>query len=339
MRDLSKMLIMPLIGSLLFGQAAVAGSNEHVIKIATLAPEGSAWMQVFNDINKTVMAQTENRVKFRIYSGGVLGDENDMLRKMYIGQIQGAVLTTSTLDAIFKEMEVFQVPFLFQDYAEVDHILEIMTPFFRQGLAENGYALLGWSEGGFIRLMSTKPIATLDDLKKSKVWTWEEAPMTRAIFKEAGVSGIPLSVPDVLVGLQTGMVDVVYAPPAGAISLQWFTRIKYITDVPLMYLTGGIVVKKEAVDALPPQFQGELQKAFQLQAEKLKTVVRKENRDALAVMQKQGIELVKPSADQIEEFKQVSLRAIQQPGSREFSNDVLGKIERALNDFRERKSK
>ena len=80
--------------------------------------------------------------------------------------------------------------------------------------------------------MSTRPTASMEDLRKAKVWTWEDAPMAKAIFDEAGISAIPLSLPDVLVGLQTGLVEVVYAPPSGAISLQWFTKTKYMTDVP-----------------------------------------------------------------------------------------------------------
>ena len=93
----------------------------------------------------------------------------------------------------------------------------------------NGFILLGWSEGGFIFIMSTGPIASVADLKKAKVWTWGGSPMAKAIFDEAKVTAIPLSIPDVLVGLQTGLVDVVYAPPAVAISLQWFTKVKYLT--------------------------------------------------------------------------------------------------------------
>ena len=209
------------------------------IKIATLAPEGSSWIKAFYAIDAEVRTKTDKQVGFKFYPGGVLGDEKDMLRKMHIGQIHGAALTSAGLSAIFSEMDVFQIPFLFESHHEVDYVTQEMTAVFKKGLAENGYILLGWSEGGFVRLMSTTPVATLDDLRKVKVWTWEDAPMTKAIFDQANVSAIPLSVPDVLVGLQTGLVDVVYAPPSGAISLQWFTKTKYMTEVKLIYLIGG----------------------------------------------------------------------------------------------------
>ena len=229
-----------------------AASKAVTIKIATLAPEGSAWIQTFDDLNAAVKKKTNNAVRFKIYPGGVLGDEKDMIRKMYVGQIHGAVLTSAGLSTIFSEMDVFQIPFLFKIYDEVDYVLDKMDRFFKKGFEDKGYILPAWTEGGFIRLMSTKPIASLDDLRKAKVWTWEDAPMAKAIFDEAGISAIPLSLPDVQVGLQTGLVEVVYAPPTGAISLQWFIKTKFMTDVPLMYLIGGIVIKKNIINKLSP---------------------------------------------------------------------------------------
>jgi TRAP-type C4-dicarboxylate transport system substrate-binding protein len=204
-------------------------------------------------------------------------------------------------------------------------------------MEKKGYVMLGWSEGGFVRLMSTVPVVTLDDLRKAKVWVWEEAPMTRAIFKEAGVSGIPLSMPDVLVGLQTGLVEVVYAPPAGAISLQWFTKTKYITDVPLMYITGVIFVKKNAFDRLSTDDQAIVRQAFDRQQQRMKKTVREKNRSALRVMTDSGIQLLGVSQEEIEKYKEITKRAIQQPGSSSFSEATLNRVETYLETFRREK--
>jgi len=170
-----------------------AAAKTTIIKIATLAPDGSSYIQTLNDLNAELKLKTNNDVRLRIYPGGVLGDEKDMRRKMYVGQIHGAVLTSAGLSGIFSEMDVFQIPFLFENYDEVDYVVEKMGAFFKKGLKDKGYILLGWSEAGFIRLVSTHPIASLEDLRKAKVWTWEEAPMAKAIFDEAGVSAIPLT--------------------------------------------------------------------------------------------------------------------------------------------------
>jgi TRAP-type C4-dicarboxylate transport system substrate-binding protein len=301
------------------------------IKIATLAPEGSSWINTFHALAAEVSAKTDKQIGFKFYPGGVLGDEKDMLRKMHIGQIHAAALTSAGLSAIFSEMDVFQIPFLFESHSEVDYVIEEMDAFFQKGMDENGYILLGWSEGGFVRLMSTNPIATLDDLRKAKVWTWEDAPMTKVIFDQANVAAIPLSVPDVLVGLQTGLVDVVYAPPSGAISLQWFTKTKYMTDVNLIYLIGGLVMKKEVFQKISPDHQKILLETCRRQMNDLKATVRKENREAIEVMVKHGVKIITPTAKQVAEFKKVSDQAMQRMAGKSFSkkirNEVITKIE------------
>ena len=309
--------------------ASVAKTLE--IKIATLAPGGSSWMQTFHSIDAEVREKTDKQVGFKFYPGGVLGDEKDMLRKMYIGQIHGAALTSAGLSAIFNEMDVFQIPFLFESYHEVDYVTEEMGAFFKKGFDENGYIHLGWSEGGFVRLMSTTPVATLDDLRKVKVWTWEDSPMTKAIFDQANVSAIPLSVPDVLVGLQTGLVDVVYAPPIGAISLQWFTKIKYMTDVNLIYLIGGLVIQKKVFNKISPDHQKILLETCRHRMNELKTTIRKENQEAIQVMVKHGVKIITPTPAQVADFKKVSDQAMQRLEGKSFSkkirDEVITKIE------------
>jgi TRAP-type C4-dicarboxylate transport system substrate-binding protein len=313
-------------------RSAVSGGT--TLKIATLAPEGSVWIQTFEDLNAELKEKTNNAVQLRIYPGGVLGDERDMVRKMYVGQIQGAVLTSAGLSGIFDEMDVFQIPFLFKSYDEVDYVLSKMDAFFKKGFADKGYVLGAWTEGGFIRLMSTVPIASLADLRKAKVWTWEDAPMAKAIFDEAGISAIPLSLPDVLVGLQTGLVEVVYAPPTGAIALQWFTKTKYMTDVPLIYLIGGILLKKKEFEKLSPAHQQVFLELCPKYMDQLKLAIRKENQEAIQVMVKHGVKIIRPSEDQIEGFKQVSEKAMNHQTGKSFSQKVRDEVLAYLQEYR-----
>lgn len=319
---------------LLFNQVGEASEKSVLIKMGTLAPEGSSWMKTFNTMNTEVMKKTENKVQFRIYPGGVLGDEMDMLRKLKIGQIQGVALTSAGLSTLFKEMDVLQVPFLFQSYEEVDIVLKKMDSFFRKGFEDNGYMHLGWSEAGFVYLMSTLPISSVADLKKAKVWIWEESPMSKAIFDEAGVKAIPLTVPDVLVGLQTGLVEVVYAPPTGAISLQWFTRVKYLTDFPLVYLAGAVVVKKDIFKQIPQTSQNFILESFQQHLDQLKTITRNENRDAVKVMVKNGVKMISPPKDQIDEYKRLSNKAMGHISGKTFSKKVLDEVTSLLESYR-----
>jgi TRAP-type C4-dicarboxylate transport system substrate-binding protein len=331
-----------VIASVVFGIVVMALSllsTAHakdglVIKMATLAPEGSSWMKTFNAINAEVMEKTGGKVSFKVYPGGILGDEQDMMRKMQIEQIHGAALTTGGLVTLFKEIDVLHIPFLFQNYGEVDYVLEKMGPYFAKGIEDDGYILLGWSEAGFIYLMSTIPIASVNDLKKAKVWIWHESRLAQTIFEEAGVAAIPLSVPDVLVGLQTGLVQVVYAPPTGAIALQWFTKVKYITDVPLSYIGGGLVVRKDIFKKIPASFQNLVISIFRRHLEQLKTVTRRENREAIKVMEKNGVKLISPQKEQVAEFERLSATAVAHLTDRTFSKKVLTDVTAYLEAYR-----
>jgi len=325
-----------LIALLIVSTGGESVAKTTVIKLATLAPDGSSWIEIFNDLNVELKEKTNNGVKLKIYPGGVLGDEKDMIRKMFIGQIHGAVLTSAGLSSIFNEMDVFQIPFLFETYDEVDFVLKKMDDFFKEGFKNKGYVLPAWTEGGFIRLMSTRPMASLDDLRQAKIWTWEDAPMAKAIFEEAGISAIPLSLPDVLVGLQTGLVEVVYAPPSGAISLQWFTKTKYMTDVPLMYLIGGIVIRNNIFNKLSAAHRQILLELCSKYMDQLKLTVRKENQDAIKVMSKHGVTLIQPSEEQIREFKSVSTRAMNSQIGKSFSKKIKDEVIGYVEEYRKK---
>ena len=312
------MVVLLLLGTLLGPRLAWA-QPAVIIKLGTLAPDGSAWMQVLKAATDEVRQKTGNAVQFKIYPGGVMGDERDMVRKMHIGQIHATMLSSASLASLYSEADVLQIPFLFSSYPEADFVVGKIEDGLKRGLEKNGYVALGWSEAGFVYLMSTVPVGTLDQLRKAKVWIWNDSPMAKAIFEEAEVIGVPLSITDVLIGLQTGLVEVVYAPPSVAIALQWFTRIKYLTDAPLNYMLGGLVVKKEAFDMISPDHQAVVKEVFQRHMLRLKEIIRAENQEALNVMQKHGVELIAPGKVLIAEYKAISEKAMQKKSGHKYS--------------------
>ena len=330
------MVVLFLFGTLLPLHFA-EGQSPVIIKLATLAPEGSPWIQVLKAAADEAQQKTGNAVQFKIYPGGVMGDERDMVRKMHIGQLQAAMLSSASLASMYPEIDVLQTPFLFDSYPETDFVVGKMQDGFKSGLEKNGYVALGWSEAGFVYLMSTVPVETLELLRKAKVWIWNDSPMSKAIFEEAGVIGVPLSITDVLVGLQTGLVEVVYVPPSVAVALQWFTRIKYITDAPLNYMLGGLVAKKEAFDKIDPQHQSVVKEVFQRHMTRLKEIIRAENQEALTVMQKQGIKLISPGKAQIADYKAISEKAMQKESGHKFSPKTKEEVSAWLKAYAEGK--
>jgi TRAP-type C4-dicarboxylate transport system substrate-binding protein len=310
----------------LIGAPLPSSAQKVVLKMGTLAPEGTEWVKTFREIDRELEQKTNQQVRLRVFPGGILGGEVDMLRKIKVGQIQGALLTGGGLGVIFKDIKILSIPFLFQNYAEVDALLNQMGGFFQKGLADQGFTSMGWAEQGFIYLFSKEPIRSAADIAKRKVWIWQDTAMGRAVFQELGVNPIPLSIPDILMALQTGMIDTVYASPLAAISMQWFTKVSYMTDVPLAYSAGAVVFQKSALEKIPAVQRGMMEEIFQRRLTPLKEKIRAENKKAIEVLAGKGIKRVTPSPKDVKEFQALCARGINTLGEDEFSKKTLEKI-------------
>jgi TRAP-type C4-dicarboxylate transport system substrate-binding protein len=319
----------------LFGHQALAEAQEHyVIKFATLAPEGSPWMNTFHKVNGEIRKKTEGKVKLKAYPGGVLGEDRDMLRKMRIGQIHAGGFTGTGLSLINRDIFVMGIPFFFRDYGEVDYVLGKLGGHFRRGFEKKGYVLLGWSEIGFVYLMSNVPVTSVEEIRRAKVWSIEDDPLAAPVLRKAGVTPIPLGIADVLMALQTNLIDVVYASPLAAIALQWFTKVKYMTNLPLIYSQGGVLVSKRIFGKIPSKLQRIVKEVFQSHTSLLNKRTRKDNDEAIRVMAKQGIRLVTPTAEETEEFKGISLKAVDELAGTAFSKDVFTEVRSHIKEYR-----
>ena len=315
----------------------LATSPQHLIKIATLAPEASSWIKTVRAIDQEVRTQTDGAVGFKIYPGGVQGDDNVLLRKMRIGQLQGAGLTGQGLTIINSDILALQMPFLFDSYDEVDYILEKMDDFYHQGMEKNGFVLLGWSDIGFVHLLSKKPIRSVDDIRQRKVWRLEDEPITQVIFRKAGVNSVPLTIPDVLLGLQTNMIDVAYAPPAAAIVMQWFTRVQYITELPINYTLGALVVDKRFFDKIPTAHQQILHQVSAVRMRRLALQTRRENSAAIQVMLDNGLELVTPLPADVKTFADLVEESIPELVGKSVSQETYDRVHNHLKAFRQQR--
>lgn len=318
----------------LLSSVAQAG-DKFVIKLATLAPEGSVWMNVFDRLNNEVMEKTKGRVRFKIYPGGVLGDEIDMFRKIRIGQIHGGGFTGLGLGMVYKDILVIQLPFLFNNYHEVDYVLSKMEDQFKQGFEKKGFVLLGWSDIGFIYLLSNTPITSKKDIKGLRFWIWEGDAVASAVFKKLGIVPVPLGLPDVLMALQTGLIDVAFSSPLGAIALQWFTKIKYMMDLPLTYSIGGVLIDKRVFQKIPLSYQKVIRECAARYLSELTQRIREDNKKAIQVMVKHGIKITRPSQEQVVEFKGLCDTTAKELSGRAFSKAVLDELMSHLKAYRD----
>jgi TRAP-type C4-dicarboxylate transport system substrate-binding protein len=271
-----------------------ADTPDYTIKFATLAPPGSAWMNLLQDWDKELRARSDGRLGLKFYPGGVQGDEPEVLNKMRFNQLQGGAFTGYGIGRMYSPARVMELPFLFHDTEEIDFVRRHFMPRFREGFRDNGYELLGWMEVGFVHIFSTKPINSLEEMKSRRVWLWQGDPMGEAFFEASGISPVPLSIVDVYTSLSTGLIDTVYAPPLGAVALQWFTKTPYVSTVPLTDGIGGLIVSKRFYDRLPADLQELLSETGEATGEKLIAATRIDNEKALQALRKRGLTFVPP---------------------------------------------
>ncbi len=286
-------LLMALVMSAMPVTDALAG-GKTIIKFATLAPEGSGWMKQMRRLEKEVQKATKGQVRFKFYPGGVSGDEKDVIRKMRIGQVHAAGFTGVGLGEILPEVRVLDLPFLLKDDKEMAHVYERMTDHFTAAFDKKGYVLLGWVPVGWIHFFSRENVGTLDSLRKTKAWMWDGDPLVQAAYKELGISPHPLSVTDVMMALQTGMVETVYASPVGTLALQWFTKVNYMSQIRMGHASGAVLISKRQFKKIPDEHKATVKKISKQYLAELEKEINADNEKAIQVMQKNGMKLTAP---------------------------------------------
>ncbi len=262
------------------------------IKIATVAPRGSMWMKIFNKMKARILKETNGDVKIRFYPGQVQGDERDVVRKMRTGQLNGGAFTAIGLGLLNPQVLIMQMPGIFKSYASVDRARKALTPDFEAAFRKRGYELLGWGEVGWIHLFTKNKITTLDDLKKQKVWVWNDDPISKAMLRKVGVSPRLLSLPQVLPSLNTGMINAVYNSPLGCMALQWHSKVKYMGSQPVAIGIGATVITKAVFDKISPENQKKVKEIATKYHNYMIKRIRKDNEKALKALKDSGIEVL-----------------------------------------------
>jgi TRAP-type transport system periplasmic protein len=313
---------------LLLGFCAISFAAEPLtIKFATVAPEGSTWMNSMKELEKTIREKTQGQIAFRIYAGGVAGDELDALRKIRIGQLQSAAFSGVGFGQILPSVRVLDLPFLFRNDKEIDLVLKETEGFFAEQFRQKDFELLSWAEVGNVHFFSQEPIRKVRDLAKLKVWTWSGDPIAKETFSAMGTNPIPLAITDVTTALNTGMIDTVYAPPLGAIALQWNLYTKYMTTLPLAHSTGAVLISKNFAQKIPAEHFKIIQDEFHRSMERLTIELRKQTEESVALLEKGGIKILPmPQDADLKEFYRVHEEVAKALTGKLYPKDVLDKV-------------
>ena len=312
----------------------VNAKPRHTFKIASLAPEGSVWVNAFKDFAQEVTNKTNGEIAFRIYPGGVMGDDRAMYRKMRVGQLHGGGFTMTGISEIVPDFRIMAIPFLFHSYEEVDHVSAQLQSLFKQRFSANGLQLLAMTEVGFVYTFSTSPRVTVKDLQQAKTWAPTDDPLTAAFLNELNISPITLSIPDVLSSLQTGLIDTAFNSLYGSIILQWFTKAPYVTDQPYGYAYGGFILSNKAIEKLSDEQADIIKTTAEKYFPELISKTRESNRDSRTVLEKQGVKFVKTTDDVVKILEEHRDSAIKKVRGKSFSEEAYQSLQSALSQYR-----
>ncbi|HSM12667.1 MAG TPA: TRAP transporter substrate-binding protein DctP [Thermoanaerobaculia bacterium] len=317
--------------SLAFAPGAV---RAQTIKLATLAPQGSVWDTSLREMAARWAKETGGRVELRLYPGGVSGDEMDTVRKMRIGQFQGAALSVAGLAEIEPAFKLFHVPLLVDSWDELGHVLAGLRPDLERRLEERGYVLLLWGHGGWVHLFSRQPIRTIDDLKGQKMFVWAGDDATVQLWRRNGFQPVPLAATDVLIGLETGMIDVVPTTPIAALSLQWYRQTPYMQNLGLAPLVGAVVVSKKSWEKIPAPDREKLLAAARAAEQRLWAEIPKQDAEALEQMKQRGLNVVEVPEAARSAWREAADRFVGEVRTEDVPPAILAAARAAIAEFR-----
>ncbi len=287
----------------LFFVFIASNTYSTTLKIATISPEGSMWMEKMRQGAKEILKKTDNRVRFKFYPGGVMGSDKDVMRKMRINQLQGGTFPAGSLTRFFTGCQLYGQLMKFNTIDEVNYVRKYLDTYIVEGLEKAGLITFGLAGGGFAYIMSTAPIETVSDLRKQKIWIPDNDDTSKSAVKAFEINPIPLSLVNVKPSLQTGVINTVATSPVGAIILQWHTQVKYLTNMPFVYLYAVLGISRRAFLKISEQdrkiVKAEMTKVFK-EIEEQNNI---DNIKAVKALKNRGIKFITPSGEALEEWR------------------------------------
>ena len=313
----------------------IAPAWAQTLKIATIAPEGSSWMQDMRAGANVIEANTNGRVKFKFYGGGVQGNDKQVQRKMRTGQLHGGAFTSGGMNQFQPEADLLSLPLLFNSVEEARYVRERLEGELRQRLEEAGYVNFGFAAAGFAHMMSNKPLRSLADLDGRKIWIPEGDRAGFAALRALGVAPVVMPVTDVMTGLQTELLDSVAVPPVGAVVFQWHTRLKYVTDTPLAYVYAALLIDRKAFERLQPEDRQVVREVMEGIYRKFDKYGARDNQEAMQALLDSGLERVEPAAEEVTKWRDIVSRSHRELAAQgEFDRDLLERLQNLVAEYR-----
>ena len=327
-------LCFAVAAALLLPLARPARADGNEMRIATLAPSGSPWMEVLDKAAAEIKDKTSGRVALKYFEGGQQGDERDFIRKIKLGQLDGAAVTAVGLAMIDESIRVLELPMMFQSVEELDYVADKLWPYFQKQFEKKGFILQDRGEVGWVYFMSKDKVEKLADLRGLKLWLWGDDQLVGAVYKKLGLNGVPLGVPEVDSSLTSGKINGCYSSPLAAVALQWYTKIKFMTSMPMSFAIGATVVSIDAMKKLSAEDAKSVEDIGKSSAKKLRKVIRRENENAKGTMTRKGITVVQTPVAMVDEFTKQATEVWTELAGKIYSKEELKMVLDARDEYR-----
>jgi tripartite ATP-independent transporter DctP family solute receptor len=313
---------------LLPAQSTKASDAEFVLKFATVAPDGTPWAEQLKATKKRIEAESNGRIKMKLFLGGSLGGEVETVRDLRRGRLQGWGGSTAAVaeGASIPQLQVMELPFLFQSFEEADYILDnVISGDLEAQLQAKGFVLGFWHENGWRNFATKgKPIHTMDDLKGMKMRS-QESPVHLGMYRALGVQAESIPVPEVLGALQTGMVDGFDNTPLFSAATGWYEGVQFYTTSQHIYQPGIIIYSKSFLDSLPEDLQKVVLGDPQAEAESGRAAVRAMREDLLQNFRDAGLTVYEMTDAERVPFRDAT-RKVHEEMADTVGRDLLNKV-------------
>ncbi len=286
-----------ILGVMMLVGLASPADARITIKLGTLAPEGSVWHDALLEARQEWLAITDGEVELRIYAGGVLGGEDEMVRKLQRRSLDAVGISGGGLPHLDDSVDVLNIPLLFESYEELDYVRDRIAPELERRLETRGFKVLSWSDGGWAYFFAKSPVRTPDDLRKLRLWISSGNPEAEKLFRDFGLRVVPLPVTDMLTGLQTGLVEAIDVPPLFALLDRSYRHASYMTDLRWAPVNGAVAISSRAWRKIPARYHDALEAAIRAAAGVVQGKIRQAGKQSIAEMQARGLKVVSLDPD------------------------------------------
>lgn len=302
-----KRSLLALLGGTLIAVSSLSLAADKQLRLGTLAPKNSLYHRQLQELGETWRTAQGGNAKYVIYPDGSQGGETDMVRRMRIGQLQGGLMSVVGLREIEPSIAALQaMPLLFRSWEEVDYVREKMRPAMEKKFFDKGFVILAWGDAGWVRFFTKEAAVRPEDFKKFKFFAWAGESEQQEIMKSLGYTPVPLETADILPAIQTGMISAVPSTPYFALATQIYSTANHMLDLNWAPIVGALVITRKAWEEMTPEAQATVRAAGQQVGQQLRAKARQEVDEAVAAMQKRGLVVSKPNAEQQKEWQELA---------------------------------